>query len=285
MAIILGLAIGTGLGFYQVAIAETGYVFVLYLVLALLLLGLLPLVIYRMYALMNANYVIEREGLRLRWGLRRVQIPMDEILWAHPASDLSNQLLLPQIRWPGAILGTRRQVDLSEVEFLSSDTSKLILIATTKRNYAISPAQPEAFTYSFERFIEMGSLSPLPALSVYPIILARQIWEDRTGRLLLLGGIWMGIVLLLWVSLLIPSRQQVYLGFLPDGSPGDQVPAPRLFLLPMVNSFFLVANTVSGLFLFRSEDSRTIAYLLWAMNILTSLLFLGGVFLLISAGG
>ncbi len=123
-------------------------------------------------------------------------------------------------------------------------SSNLVLIAATGRSYAISPVQPEAFIHSFERFIEMGSLSPLPAVSIYPVILARQIWEDRVGRALLFGGLWMGIVLLVWVSLLIPNREQVYLGFRPDASPGDQVPAPRLFLLPMVNSFFLVANTV-----------------------------------------
>ena len=52
------------------------------------------------------------------------------------------------------------------------------------------------------------------------------------------GGLWLGIVLLVSVSLLIPSRQRVYLGFRPDVSPGDLVPAPRLFLLPMVNLFF-----------------------------------------------
>ncbi len=284
LLIILALMVGTGMGFYQVAIAETGYGFVLYLLLTLLLLGLLPLVIYRLYALRNASYVIEREGLRLRWGLRRVQIPMDEILWAHLASDLKKPVHLPQVRWPGAVLGTRRQADHVEMEFMCSESSNLVLIAATGRSYAISPVQPEAFIHSFERFIEMGSLSPLPAVSIYPVILARQIWEDRVGRALLFGGLWMGIVLLVWVSLLIPNRQQVYLGFRPDASPGDQVPAPRLFLLPMVNSFFLVANTVVGLFLFRQEESRPTAYLLWGMNILTSILFLGGVFFLLSAG-
>lgn len=284
LLILLVLAVGTGLGFYQVAVAETGSGFVLYLLLTLVLLGLLPLVAYRLYALRNAFYIIEREGVQLRWGLRRVQIPMDEILWAHPAEEIHRTLHLPQIRWPGAVLGTRRQPKLGETEFLCSGTSKLVLIATPERIYAISPANPEAFLHSFERYIEMGSLSPLPAVSVYPMVLARRIWEDRTGRVLLFGGLWVGIVLLVWVSLLIPSRQLVYLGFLPDGSPGDQVPAPRLFLLPMVNSFFLVANTATGLFLFRREEGRAIAYLLWSMNILTSILFLAAVFWLLSAG-
>lgn len=285
MLITLVLVIGTGLGFYQVAIAQTGYGFVLYLLLTLLLLALLPLVVYRLYALRNAFYIIEREGLRLHWGLRRVQIPMNEVLWAHTADELHRPLHLPQIRWPGAVLGTRRQPELGEIEFLSSRSSRLVLVATPQRLYAISPAQPEAFLHSFERYIEMGSISPLPTVSVYPTVLARQIWGDRLGRALLFGGLWMGIVLLVWVSLLIPSRQQVYLGFLADGSPGDQVPAPRLFLLPMVNSFFLVANTATGLFLFRREGSRVIAYLLWSMNVLTSVLFLGAVLLLLSAGG
>lgn len=284
LMIILSLLIETGLGFYQVATAETGSGFVLYLLLTLLILGLLPLVIYRLYALRNAVYVIEREGLLLRWGLRRVEIPMDEILWVHLASELNWTPHLPRIRWTGAILGTRRQAGTDEIEFLCSEAGKLVLIATSRNIFAISPAQPQAFVHTFERFIELGSLSPLPAVSVYPIALARQIWEDRVGRALLFGGLWMGIVLLVWVSLLIPNRQQVFLGFRPDGSPGDQVPAPRLFLLPMVNSFFLLANTVIGLFLFRRTENRPVTYLLWGLNVITSLLFLGGVFLLLSAG-
>ena len=51
LLIILALAVGTGLGFYRVAVAESGSGFVLYLLLTLVLLGLLPLVIYRLYAL------------------------------------------------------------------------------------------------------------------------------------------------------------------------------------------------------------------------------------------
>jgi hypothetical protein len=81
----------------------------------------------------------------------------------------------------------------------------------------------------------------------------------------------------------VPSRTSIHLGFQPDGSPGDVVPAVRLFLLPILNSFFLLIDLFLGLFLFRSEDSRVLAYLLWAGGILTPVLFLVGVFFILQA--
>ena len=65
--------------------------------------------IYRLYALQNASYIIARDGVHLRWGARREQIPMDEILWVHPAAELPAPVSLPRLRWPGAVLGLRHQ--------------------------------------------------------------------------------------------------------------------------------------------------------------------------------
>ncbi len=47
---------------------------------------------YRVYGLQTAQYTLEREGVHLRWGLRAVTIPIDRILWIHPADELSISL-------------------------------------------------------------------------------------------------------------------------------------------------------------------------------------------------
>lgn len=285
VALIAALLVGAGFSFFQVGNAAIGFTFVAYLLFSLAFMALLPLVIYRLYALLNATYALERDGLRLRWGLRRVQIPMDEVLWVHPVEGLNAPLRLPVIRWPGSVLGVRRQIELGEVEFLCSRAKGLVLIATAMRCYAVSPDQPQAFMHSFDRFIEMGSLMPLKTVSLYPTMLARQVWESQLARILLASGLALGFLLFLWASLVIPNLGLVTLGFRPDATPGDQVPGPRLMLLPMANTFFLVANTITGLFLFRREESRPLAYLAWGASAFTALLFLVGFYVLLRLSG
>lgn len=61
-----------------------GPVFLRYLLLAGLCLLPLPLLVYRFRALQRAHYILERDGIRLRWGLRAEDIPMDQVDWVHP---------------------------------------------------------------------------------------------------------------------------------------------------------------------------------------------------------
>lgn len=82
-----------------------GWSLALYLLGSLILIALLPIVAYRGYALLHASYRIERDGLRVRWGLRSEDLPLTEVIWVRPASDLVNPLHLPRLSTPGAILG------------------------------------------------------------------------------------------------------------------------------------------------------------------------------------
>ena len=55
--------------------------FILYLIGALLVFIPVPLISYRLFALLRASYTIFREGVSLQWGLRSEVIPMKEIEW------------------------------------------------------------------------------------------------------------------------------------------------------------------------------------------------------------
>ena len=74
--------------FWQAVNITIGPLFVLYILLALLWGGLVPLFVYRSYALYRAAYAIERDGILLRWVLRLEDIPMNSVLWVHHASQL-----------------------------------------------------------------------------------------------------------------------------------------------------------------------------------------------------
>jgi hypothetical protein len=52
----------------------------------------------------------------------------------------------------------------------------------------------------------------------------------------------------------------------------------RLLLLPVINTFFVLADLSMGLFFFRREESQPFSYLLWGSGVLTPLLFLIAVF-------
>jgi hypothetical protein len=282
-AILLFLAVA-GLGLWQAAGAVIGPVFLVYLLPSLLAVLVVPLLAYRTYALRSAFYILERDGIRLRWGLRFEDIPMPSVLWVHPASELASSLPLPWLRWPGAVLGTRHLAGAGLLEFLAASTKNLVLVATPERVYAISPADAQGFLQAYQRFTEMGSLSPLAGRSIYPTLLLSQVWETRPARYLLLASLALSLVLLVWVSLTIPSRQQVYLGYDPSGIAGDAAPAVRLLLLPVINTFFVLTDLFLGLFFFRREESQPFSYLLWGSGVLTCLLFLAAVFSILRLG-
>src|SRR5262249_54105146 len=108
--------------------------------------------------LTRSNYFLNRDNLRLVWGLRIEEIPLADVEWVRPLSALASPVHLPLLRLPGGILGVTRHSELGKIEFLASESSTLLLIATAQRVFAISPADPGTFTGSFQRAIELGSL-------------------------------------------------------------------------------------------------------------------------------
>ena len=275
--VIVALGAGTVLTFLLGAYQRIGNYFVLLLLVSLLLFAPLPLVIYQTYALARASYRVERDGLRLRWGLRAEDIPLPAIEWVHRATDLASSLPLPRLSWPGSILGTVNTPDLGPVEYLASTTQTLLLIATPKKVYAISPDDPEGFMRDFERSLELGSLSPISSVSVLPAAYLSQVWSNRTARILIMSGLILVLILFVGVSLMIPNRETVSLGFYPSGAPLPGVPAEQLILLPILGVFSYLIDLTVGLFFFRREQQRLIAHLLWASSVATTILLITAV--------
>lgn len=279
----LALAAASGLLFVFGLDQQAGAYFVLPLMLSLALFAALLLVIYRAYALARASYRLERDGLRLSWGLRAEDIPLPEIEWVRRGSDLAARLPHPRLYWPGALLGTVQTADLGPVEYLASSQETLVLIATARRVYVISPENPAAFIHAFQRTMEMGSLTPISPVSVLPAAYLSRIWGDRLARGVLVAGLALTLLLFAGTSLLIPTRSTISLGFYPDGRPLPGGPAEQLFLLPILGAFIYLIDLAAGLFLYRRDTSRAAAYLLWASQILTAVLFLAAVVLIIRA--
>ncbi len=282
-AVIILLLAGISVwGFANLTNAQVGPTFVSYLLVGLIAFAPVPFLGYRAYALFKADYYIDRDSLAILWGLRIEDIPLTDIEWVRPASDLTAPLSLPPFRIPGAVLGRRRHPDLGGVEFIASSAKNLILIATSKHVFAISPRDAASLVRTFARATELGSLTPTEAKSVYPSFVITQAWEHPVARFLWISGLLLNLGLVGWVGILIPSFSKVPFGFNPVGVANITVPSVQLILLPLISALMFIIGILAGLYFYRWDRERPLAFVIWVSSALCALLFLMAVLFLVS---
>jgi hypothetical protein len=262
LQVILAVVLTAGCGVLVfLAFREAGGGFlVLFLFGALVLFALLGLTVYRIYALQKASYTLERNGLRLRWGLRREDIPLTELEWVHPAEDLISPLRKPPFGIPGAYLGEVEHEDLGKVEYLASNLNTLVVIESFQNVFALSPEDPDEFIKAFNRVLEMGSLSPIEAYSSEPAEFIQQVLQDRYARLSLIVSLVLTLIMVVSATLLVPIRSTLSLGITAAGTPLDPVPSVGLLILPLLGSLAFVLNLAVGLYFYAMNLSG-----LWRM--------------------
>jgi len=279
---IIVLAATSAWGFWNLSSEEVGPSYVTFLLIALLAFAPIPFFGYRAYALLRADYYIDRDSLAAIWGLRVEDIPLTDIEWVRPASDLTRPLLLPRFRMPGAVLGTRRHPDVGVVEFIASDSRNLILVATSKRVFAISPENPGAMVQTFARAIELGSLTPAEPVSIYPSFIITQAWESPFARFMWMSGLFLNLGLVVWVGILIPTLAEIPFGFNALGAPNEIVPSSQLILLPLISGFMYLTGLIAGLYFYRWEANRQLAFVVWITGTVCAVLFLMAVLFLVT---
>jgi hypothetical protein len=282
LIILVVLFIIATFGFVTLASADVGPSFLISLLISLFSFAPIPFFAYRAYSLWKAEYYIDRDSLAIHWGLRIEDIPLNDIEWIRPADDLSVPLALPAIPLPGGLLGVRRHPDLGAVEFIASDASKLLLVATAKRIFAISPADPAALAQTFARATEMGSLAPVEAKSVYPSFVVSQAWESGLARYLWLSALFLNIGLFIWASLIIPNAPLVALSPQFIGSEPEVVPSSQLIIFPVASLLLTIFGWIAGLYFYRWERERVLSFIVWGSSTFSSLLFLLSVLFIIT---
>lgn len=278
--LLITLAVLSAWGFWNLSGAGAGPQFVIFLLVGILAFTPIPLLSYRAYALFRAQYVLDRDSLELRWGLRDEIIPLADIEWVRSVQDLTQSLGGPSLPLPGAILGLRRHPDLGVVEFLASARESLLLVATPKRVYAISPADPAEFIQTFARAVELGSLRPAKARSLYPSFIIARAWQAGLVRYLWLAALFLNLGLAVWVSLLVPSSTRFALGLRPDRTPAA-VPSVQLIIVPLLSAFLNLVGWATGLFFYRWAKWKILAVIIWGSGTLASTLFLMAVLFIV----
>lgn len=282
--IILLLMGGCGVLVWQAFQQSGGILLVLDLLGAVVLLGLLPFVGYRGYALINGFYSLKRDGLRIRWGLRAEDIPLSEVTWVRPATDLEVPLKMPAFSITGALLGYVDHPDLGQLEFIASDAKDLVIVATVDHYFVLSPERKDEFLQRFQRALEMGTLTPMEAYSAIPAAFLRQVVLDKYGRALIPAGFGLTLSLLVIVGLSISQHATVSLGYDPNGALLTPVAANRLLLLPVLGVLLYIAGTVAGVYFYRRPESRPVAWLLWTGSLITPAILILAAGMLVGAG-
>ena len=268
-------------GIWGVSNVEVAPQLLPYIALIILFLATVPYLIYTLYALHRSEYILERGGIKLNWGWRTESLPMEEVEWIYRVEDLETAPHLPIIHWPGAVTGVRRFQRGPEVEYLSSRTKGLVIIAAGERYYAISPNHVHEFISAYHELIELGAINPISPESVQPTLILSEVFKIRPILWILIGGGLLNISLLIWTLLVIPSRDLVSLGFTSAGLPREGLDSVRLVLFPVLNTTAYLANLILGLFLFRNQENRFLAYLLWGASVIIAILFhIGMIFIL-----
>ena len=282
--IVLALVLGSlsVLALWLTFQTQVGLLFTLYVLLFFVTAIPTPILVYRAYALTRANYLLDRNSLRLIWGLRVEDIPVTDVEWVRPVAGLLAPINLPWFRLPGGILGVTRQPDIGRVEFLAAESGTLLLVATARQIFAISPEDPAAFSAAFQKTIEMGSLQPAQGRSQYPSFVVLRAWDSLVVRFMWLAGIFLNIGLLVWVSTLITTVKRVPLGFGPNGMPLETVATTQLILLPFLSVLIFIASWLAGLFFYRKPEQQVLALAVWTSSTFTTLLFLIALFALIT---
>ena len=279
-ALLLNLAVVGFLVLQALNQQERGF-FILYLIIGVFGFLPIPFVAYRLFALLRSLYTIDREGIGIQWGLREEMIPMADIEWMRLASDLAFDLPLPPISVQGAVLGSRHHRDLGTIEYIASDPSNLLLVASRERVFAISPKDVRGFQNAFTNSAELGSIAPISAKSSRANFLIAALFNDRVSRTLLLLGFIFSVGLLIATSFIIPIRESIPLGFSPIGQAAESSPSERLLLLPVLSLLMLVLDISLGAYLYRKKGYRVASYLVFAASLIMPLSFFGVIIFLV----
>ena len=246
----------------------------LFLVIGIVLLAPLGFTAYRLYALMHANYEIDRDGLRIHWGLRVEEIPLIEIEWARPVEELGEDLPAPVFSLPGAYLGSVHLPHLGEVEFAASGMQGLVVVASNRKVIAVSPEDSQGFIKAFQQAAEMGSLAPIDSYSTRPGRFIVQVLKDRWSLRLLAILVIAAIGLVVAGSLLALGRETISIGYAPNGLPLEAVPGSNLLLLPVLGLMVFALDIAGGLYFFPRKNLRLASYAIWGAGIVTMLLLI-----------
>jgi Bacterial PH domain len=289
--LILGLGLlalslgGAALGLARIGAAPLSVWLVLWAVLPLVGVPVALVVAHRLFGLATAEYAVDRDSLRVRWGWALEEAPLAEVVLQPAPPELYPRLRPTGLWWPGCLVGKREIQEVGQVEFFATQPGAgLLLVSVGGRRLGISPPDPQRFLDEFVSATRLGSLRKISHRSVRPEFFSARVWEDRVARFLVLIGVALPLGLLGYLGAISPRLPGlVPFGFDLAGRPNPMVPPSRLLFLPLIGGLCWLADVVLGSVLYRLERDRRLAYGVWGLGILVGVLIWGATLYLMAA--
>ena len=235
---------------------------------------LLAWLAYRCYGLARARYILSRNALVVDWGTRRDVIPLERVGEVRVGAEFEGELQPPGLHWPGYGVSRGEVASLGVVDFLATtEKSGLVLVQCPEVWLAISPEEPQAFLAALAEMQAAGPEEKIEPESLSLNFEQWAVWRDRLALILIGTGGASVLLLFSYLTLFLSNLPPlVTLHFNAQGLPDRSGSPTRLFILPAAAAAAWVVNSLGGLWLHRSENERTGAYLLFGATLVAQIL-------------
>ena len=173
--------------------------FLAYLV-AFVLLGVAAAFAHWVYAIVALAYVVDHDSLTIRWGFRRVVIPLDTILRMVPGRTLE-EAHVHGLNWWGCHVGHADVKRIGYTLFYSTHGSpnELLFVHTTQESYALTVLDQAAFAEEVQERAALAPLESHPQRATAIGLGALPFWRDHhaliaAGLALVAGALMCGYV-------------------------------------------------------------------------------------------
>ena len=226
------------------------------------------------WACSTLAYVLDHNGLSIRWGPVTHVVPMSSITEV-TAGEADTKPRISGVGWWGYHIGRGEVEGVGTVVFFSTHRSpkELVYVRTADVAYGISPQDAERFATEVERFWEAnGDDGPATATVRREQIAAHPIWADRIAQYLALAAIALNIGLWGFVLAVYPElNNQITIEFPPIGDITTLQDRSEILTIPATATAILGVNLVAGLIFEWKERAAT--YLVLSTTLFFQVLF------------
>ncbi len=229
------------------------------------------------WACSSMRYVLDHEGLSVRWGPITHFLPMSSITAVTPGKA-EVKPRISGIGWWGYHIGSGEVEGVGPVVFFSTHRKpqELVYVRTATVAYGLSPQNPERFAEEIERFQSAAdSAGPAEATIQRERIAAHPIWSDRVAQYLALAAIAVSVALWGYVLAVYPDlNNEITIEFPPIGDITTLRARSEILTIPATASAILIVNLLAGLIFEWKERAAT--YLVLSGTLFFQLLFFVG---------
>lgn len=237
----------------------------------LLILGLLVVLIYRLWALHRLDYWVDRDAVRIHWAGNRIDVPLPDI----QEVEIQPTGLVQDYRWWAWPVGWVQPLRPESVQASYSTRSpqESLALKTSYTTFLISPEDSDGFAAALRERQTLGPVRHLKPTIAEPSYRQHWLIQDRLPLIVMATGLLFGLIFLgalIWRYPTIP--EQIPLHFDAAGAP-DRIGARRsILLIPAITLLIGFFNAAIGVALY--ERHKLASYMLWGSALLLQIVAL-----------